>query len=88
MKIVVQIRRNADGAIRLREDTTVDPEWSDTDEYMWSDGNYGCDCNRGLFFALAGGDDEPTTECGDTAYSVRIVDGSGRELYADDDWTQ
>lgn len=32
-------------------------EWDEGSEYWWTDGNFGCDCNRGLEFGRAGGID-------------------------------
>lgn len=38
-------------------------------KYQWSDGNFGCDCNRARFFARAGNEPEPESGCGD-AYRI------------------
>lgn len=63
--------------------------WSATTEYGWTDGNYGCDCNRSVFFAqaldadLALADAE-VAECGEGVYLVRLETDDGRELYADE----
>jgi hypothetical protein len=38
-------------------------------DYMWTEGNYSCDCNRRLFMARALGEPEPedpNNPCGDT----------------------
>ena len=87
----VHIRRNADGAVRVYPF----PEYGwDTDgsDFIWSDGNYACDCNRHLFFERAGGNDPYWNEgvsepgCGMTAYNIRIFDMTGTLLYADEDW--
>jgi len=52
--------------------------------YIWEDGNYGCDCNRYLFWERAGGR-EPFEEgdelhCGSSEYRVdqivRVSDGA------------
>jgi hypothetical protein len=46
------------------------------DPYMWQEGNYSCDCNRGDFFARANGEEDPDHDCGDELYKVHIeVDG-------------
>ena len=60
-----------------RERTYTDlGEWDDGAEYWWSDGNFGCDCNRRLEFGRAGGiefDDWPCNEYGTpNRYIVRI----------------
>ena len=84
--INVEIKRNADGLTRVYPF----PEYgwdTDMDDYMWSDGNYSCDCNRALFFARAADeDDDIDIQCGESAYSVRIFDLSGKLLYQDGTW--
>lgn len=78
MPYKVAIRKNATGEIRIAE---MDFEWDkgndSTDLFWWTEGNFGCDCNRYLEFERAGGhdpdDDVPDDqqqECGHTAYSV------------------
>lgn len=54
--------------------------------YQWSDGNYSCDCNRGLFFARARGLPDPDVACGEEIYLVeKIVEhGTDRLIYVDD----
>lgn len=55
--------------------------------WMWDEGNYGCDCNRELFFCWAIGRDEPDDlECGDGERFVvdRIVErGTERVIFTD-----
>jgi hypothetical protein len=83
---VIEIRRNSDGVVRSYFDSY---EWQG--DYMWTDGNYSCDCNRYLFFMRAAGEDEGdliADRCGDGGYSVRITDARGNVLYEDDDWAQ
>ena len=61
------------GETRIYEDDG-DYDW----EWMWTEGNYGCDCNRFLFFERAGGnnpdlDDCPS--CGDNnLYTVEFME--------------
>lgn len=63
-----------------------DVEWTDSSVFWWTEGNFGCDCNRGSSFLRAGGPgpaDDPhwnnvDFDCGDTAYSVlycELADG-------------
>ncbi len=85
----VHIRRNADGVVRVYPfpEYGWDDDPDGASEFMWSDGNYGCDCNRSLFFARSvGEDDDPNRVCGDTAFSVRIFDLAGNVVYHDDDF--
>lgn len=49
-------------------------------DYSWGDGNYSCDCNRGLFFKRAEGVDEEeawdsTEPCTKGKYAVEFMDG-------------
>lgn len=73
MPYKVAIRKNATGEVRLRE-MPYDwrkPDGSD-DLLWWTDGNFGCDCNRELEFERAAGGDPglDEVECGNEAYSV------------------
>lgn len=81
MPVTITLRRNADGAT-----ADVTDQSSDWDEagFIWTDGNYGCDCNRYLFFERAHGRDPDFDdgECGDTAYSIVAIDGKVLELVA------
>lgn len=84
MRAFAEIRRNADGIIRRHE-----TEWWDDVEnpdFIWSEGDFACDCNRALFFARAAGEDDPDRECGSEAFSLRVLDEAGSVLYADDAW--
>lgn len=59
----------------------------DYDEYMWTDGNYGCDCNRFLFHSRALGKDPnwDEGECGSERFKIRVMDGAGVVIYAEKD---
>lgn len=69
----VEIRNNATGEVRRYRDEYFNSPGS-ASVYLWTDGNYGCDCNRSMFFARAGNeaedDDEPDVECGDEKFSA------------------
>lgn len=82
VKAWAEITCVATGETRRHETT-----WGESvDEYLWSDGNYACDCNRSLFFQRAGGVANPgPRECGMSAFTVRIVDAAGRVLYDEDE---
>jgi hypothetical protein len=60
-------------------------------DFIWSEGNFSCDCNRNLFFereCLGAKDDEGRAddrECGQEAFLVRITsNATGEVLYEDD----
>ena len=44
------------------------------DPYMWAEGNYGCDCNRQLFFERANGaiPEWDDFSCGNERYKVNL----------------
>lgn len=50
MSYLVHILDTTTGERRVYTDSG---EWWATSDYMWTEGNYGCDCNRSLFFARA-----------------------------------
>lgn len=37
--------------------------WGEGSEYFWSDGNFGCDCNRHIVFETAKGNDPDAEDC-------------------------
>ena len=59
----------------------VEHHWEESSEYLWSEGNFSCDCNRGNFFTDAGGEERGNVPCGDSRYRVVISDGTGDILY-------
>jgi len=75
MSYIIYIKNNKTGEIRKCKD---DYEFI---EFMWSDGNYACDCNRAVFFYDH--DDEADNQpCTDTDFSVvdvHLEDGSRTE---------
>lgn len=84
--IDIYIRRTTDDAVRVYSPS--DWGWHDDGgDYQWTDGNFGCDCNRYLFFQRAADEDEAEEyPCGQTLYRVRIVErGTARVLFCDDE---
>ena len=85
VKIVALIRNNKTGEIREYKDEV----WWDYNEpyddypndFMWSEGNYSCDCNRHLFFQRAKNEDEDNAECGDDLYSVNLKNPKGGKIF-------
>jgi len=69
----VALRLNSTGEIRMCE---VSWPWREGDLVWWTDGNFGCDCNRELEWIRAGGreptDDEweDSARCGETKYTA------------------
>ena len=73
----VTIRNNKTNEIKS---FTEDDEFDEVTEYLWSEGNYACDCNRAAYF------NEEASKCIGEVYSICIEDKKGKILYSDDDW--
>jgi hypothetical protein len=79
---LVALRNNETGEVRLyRDNITWDDDHS---HFMWTDGNYGCDCNRHMMFQRAHGDaSDWDTPCGDERYTALyalLPDGTRKPL--------
>jgi hypothetical protein len=64
----VRIKNNQTGEIR---ESDQDLDWGEGSLFWWTDGNFGCDCNREWVFQRAGNEpisDDP--ECGNSRYTV------------------
>ena len=86
MRIDVAIKQVATGkVVRYSDDSWKRERYRDIDHaydcvnFMFTDGNYGCDCNRELLFYRNGEGVEPEdVECGRDAYLVNVkFDGGG-----------
>lgn len=55
-------------------------------DFIWTEGNFACDCNRASFFYSAANEEEPDElPCGSTAYKIpRIICEDGRIIEIDD----
>lgn len=85
MSYTVEIEHRPTGERRIWAN---DNEWYGS--FIWEDGNYACDCNRGLFWKRAVGDDERDDEdgypCdGNVFRVVAIKDERGNILYSEED---
>ncbi len=55
--------------------------WND-DEFLWTEGNNGCDCNRHNYWYRAKDTEPPGRQaCGDSAYIIRVTTVTGGLLY-------
>ena len=67
------------GAIAVTEWTTDCRVWDseedvfDTMRFIWTDGNYSCDCNRGDFIARTAGLPDPDLKCGHTLALITLT---------------
>lgn len=57
----------------------ADHEDDDSAVYMWSEGNFECDCNRGLFYD--GGEYECNTD--DRRFNVSVFNKDNELIYSD-----
>ena len=81
MSYKVFIVLNATGEGRWFESETP---WSEGCEYLWTEGNFGCDCNRALFFYDWGAEAD-NYGCGDAAFSVPYAElPNGRRIMLDE----
>lgn len=49
-------------------------------EYMWTEGNYSCDDNRGMFVAEVLGEPDPDYPCGDDVVELRELTIDGKSI--------
>lgn len=89
MNFKVAIRQNATAEVRIH---ACDFDWGPGPAFGWREGNFACDCNRGMIFASEGGvdtdamtdeEDAAAFPCGHSAYDVlyvELADGSRAEL--------
>lgn len=83
----VAIRKNDTGEIRVyRNDMAWQPDHS---HWHWTEGNYGCDCNRHLFWQYADGVEPENAdwdhECGTLSFSVLYAElPNGERIPIDD----
>lgn len=62
---------------------SVDTDWHDSAEFLWTEGNYSCDCNRHLFFTDWDG---THCECGEDKYTaVHAILDDGSIIPLDED---
>lgn len=70
MRINVILRHKETGEARVYRDAS---EWPEAHQaiFMYSEGNYGCDCNRGLFLRDWQGED---MQCSNTGHNLIAID--------------
>lgn len=81
----VFLRCNATGEVRIHRH---DLPWNEGSTFLWGceTGNYGCDCNRAIFFGGAAAEDKDDRPCGTTRYTVlKAVLPDGSEITIDDE---
>lgn len=81
---MAHIRNNATGEVRSYQ--TRELLWEEEGHpctFIWEIGNYGCDCNRALFFGYAAGEKQEDIihPCGHEGYSVNLENPVTGEVY-------
>lgn len=92
MRYKALIIRIADNVERFRDMGEGIP-WDDSSYFWWTEGNFGCDCNRHLEFGRAGNPPEAEKKlwadeihCGNNLYRVPyVVLADGRKIEIDGD---
>lgn len=68
----VTLRRNSDGReVSIKRDVGLNSD-EELVNFMWTEGNWGCDCNRKIEFLMALGEEVVDEEilCGDGAFDL------------------
>lgn len=82
----IEIAKKETGEVRHYRDEFFDCSAESASEFLWTEGNYSCDCNRALFFARANGEPDPLVECGEVAYTaIKAICDDGTVVILDDD---
>lgn len=84
MTLSITILESSTGRVVQYVDTFPDND-DDSVLWMWSEGNYSCDCNRGRWFKGAVGDTDAETcefECDGGVYKAMVI-RDGRILFND-----
>ncbi len=90
MKIFVYLKDIITGKSAIYEDEFANDYPLDAIEFMYSEGNYCCDCNRSLFLAKALGEEDLDLRCCDIdgkyrIFCEKIVTEDGTIIYEGDD---
>lgn len=76
-KYAAHIRNNATGEVRVRQEEWTHEGWDGPASgvhFFWTDGNFGCDCNRAIWWHDDGNIDRT---CGSGKFSVRLIAEDG-----------
>ena len=84
VKIRVEIVKNETGeAVSYMDETLYNGLESLL--WVWTDGNFSCDCNRRIFFQREKGEKyDDDSECTDGEYSIRIINPKNGEVLYDE----
>jgi len=75
VKIVALIRDNETYEVKEYPTGAIwDEATGNISDYIWREGNFSCDCNRGLFFG------KEEVSCGEGRYAVNIVNPKNNQI--------
>lgn len=79
--MVAEILNIKTGEIRIYD--MPDCKDEDANTFIWEEGNFSCDCNRGIFFDRATGEEKDDSDypCGDDSYAVLSVKKTTGEVF-------
>lgn len=77
-EVEVVIKQTSSGVIHTYHDQ-VEDKYSGGQLYLWTEGNYGCDCNLADFWHDDGYDHEQA--CGETAYELVSLHVNDTQVY-------
>jgi hypothetical protein len=86
-EVVIRVRHVPSGEVRTHSWTEREQSLCD---FIWTEGNYACDCNRGLFFLRAENPDlgpDCAIACGRGLYALDSVDVDGIRIIENDEAT-
>jgi hypothetical protein len=58
--------------------------WGEGSYFLWTEGNYSCDCNRHIFFEIAADRDTGDCPCGEIRYTAICAEANGERIILDD----
>lgn len=76
---LIKMLHRPTGEIRELE---INLEWDGSSEFLWSEGNFSCDCNRMLFFTDWKEDvEDEELDCGTENYAILGIWAEGELVY-------
>lgn len=76
MPCKIHIHDTVSGGVVIYDE---DRDWPGAD-FHWTEGNYACDCNRGIFFL---GPENADHVCGESRYWIEVFSLTGDLLYSE-----
>lgn len=82
IRTVAHIKDKETGEIReYADDGLWNEERKEPATFIWEEGNYSCDCNRGLFFARAKNEEDLDCPCVGDRFDVNLENPKNGEIF-------